>query len=91
MRSLPGGRAHPTGRLATHNDEQRDDHELVDGGMLPIHERWAHGRVVIACAHWKVRRADLDSERVHAVLRPVAAHRALRTGDTSDTLLELFL
>ena len=56
MRWLPGGRADVLtlqGCLAPHEDERHDDHEVVDGGILPIHERSAHGRLVIPSVHWE--------------------------------------
>jgi hypothetical protein len=56
-----------------------------------MHQRSAHGRLVVPFAHWKIRRTDLESERVRAVLVRLKDTGRLVLGDTLDTQLELFL
>ncbi len=54
-----------------------------------MHERSVHKRLVIPFAYWKVRRTDLDSERVLAFL--LRLKHTGRVGDTSATQPEFFL
>ncbi len=58
--------------------------KLVDGGLLPMHQ-------VVPFAPWEIRRTDLDSERVRAVLVRLTDTGRVVLGDTSDTQSELFL
>ncbi len=58
--------------------------KLVDGGILPMHQ-------VVPLAPWEIRRTDLDSERVRAVLAQLKHTGRVVRGDTSDTQPELFL
>jgi DNA invertase Pin-like site-specific DNA recombinase len=57
--------------------------KLVDGGVLPMHQ-------VVPFAPWEIRRADVDSERVRAVLVRLKHTGRLVLQDTSDTQPELF-
>ena len=57
--------------------------KLVDGGVLPMHQ-------VVPFAPWEIRRADVDSERVRAVLVRLKHTGRLVLGDTSDTQPDLF-
>ena len=47
--------------------------KLVDGGVLPM-------RQVVPFAPWEIRRADLESERVRAILDSLEAHRPPHAG-----------
>lgn len=57
--------------------------KLVDGGILPM-------RQVVPFAPWEIRRADLDSDPVRAVLTRLKQTGRVVLGDTSDTQPELF-
>lgn len=57
--------------------------KLVDGGILPM-------RQVVPFAPWEIRRTDLDSERVRAVLARLKHTGRVVLGDTSDPQPELF-
>jgi hypothetical protein len=57
--------------------------KLVDGGVLPMHQ-------VVPFAPWEIRRIDLDSARVRAVLVRLKDTGRVVLGDTSDTQPELF-
>jgi len=57
--------------------------KLVDGGLLPM-------RQVVPFAPWEIRRTDLDSEPVRAVLTRLKQTGRVVLGDTSDTQPELF-
>jgi len=57
--------------------------KLVDGGVLPMHQ-------VVPFAPWEIRRADVDGERVRAVLVRLKLTGRVVLGETSDTQPELF-
>ena len=57
--------------------------KLVDGGVLPMHQ-------VVPFAPWEIRRADLDSERVRAILEHLKRTGRLVLGDTSAVQGKLF-
>jgi len=56
---------------------------LVDGGVLPMQQ-------VVPFAPWEIRRADLDSERVRAILEHLKRTGRLVLGDTSAVQGKLF-
>ena len=57
--------------------------KLVDGGVLPMHQ-------VVPFAPWEIRRADLERERVRAVLARLKQTGRVVLGDTSDAQSALF-
>ena len=57
--------------------------KLVDGGVLPMHQ-------VVPFAPWEIRRTDVDSERVRAVLARLKLTGRVVLRETSDAQAELF-
>jgi DNA invertase Pin-like site-specific DNA recombinase len=57
--------------------------KLVNAGVLPMHQ-------VVPFAPWEIRRSDLESERVRAILAHLERTGRLIVGDTSATQRELF-
>jgi hypothetical protein len=57
--------------------------KLVDAGVLPMLQ-------VVPFAPWEIRRSDLESERVRAILAHLERTGRLVLGDTSATQRELF-
>jgi len=57
--------------------------KLVDAGIVPM-------RQVVPFAPWEIQRAELDSERVRAILARLKRTGRLELGDTSENQRELF-
>lgn len=57
--------------------------KLVDAGVLPMQQ-------VVPFAPWEIRRSDLDSERVRAIVERLKRTGRLVLGDTSAEQSELF-
>ena len=57
--------------------------KLVDGGVLPM-------RQAVPFAPWEIRRADLESEQVRAILAHLKRTGRLLLGDPSIMQRELF-
>ena len=56
---------------------------LVDAGIVPM-------RQVVLFAPWEIERADLDTERVRAIVERLERTGKLVLGDTSGNQAELF-